>query len=85
MDATELALMRSNEPFEMPYLKIMGTEQAFNWVLDNAGATIPCRDIVDPRIMDEVRTGVEYTTSTECFLITEVDISNRRKAEPSLE
>jgi hypothetical protein len=60
MDETEKALMRSNEPFEMPYLKIMGTEQAFNWVLDNAGATIPCRDIVDQRIMDEVRTGKAY-------------------------
>ncbi len=60
MDATELALMRSNEPFEMPYVKIMGTEQAFDWVLSNAGATIPCRDIVDQRICEEVRTGQAY-------------------------
>lgn len=60
MDATELALMRSNEPFEMPYVNIMGTEQAFDWVLSNAGATIPCRDIVDQRICDEVRTGQAY-------------------------
>jgi hypothetical protein len=60
MNATEKALMRSNEPFEMPYLKIMGTEQAFDWVLANAGATIPCRDIVDQRICEEVRTGKAY-------------------------
>ena len=60
MYATELALMRSNEPFEMPYVNIMGTEQAFDWVLSNAGATIPCRDIVDQRICDEVRTGQAY-------------------------
>jgi hypothetical protein len=38
----------------------MGTEQAFDWVLANAGATIPCRDIVDQRICEEVRTGQAY-------------------------
>lgn len=57
---TELALMRSTEPFEMPHLNIMDTEQAYQWVLMNVGATIPCRDIVDQRIIDEVRTGVAY-------------------------
>jgi len=44
----------------MPFVSIMGAEQAFNWVLQNAGATVPCRDIVDQRIMDEVRTGKPY-------------------------
>lgn len=60
IDATELALMRSNEPFEMPFVNIMGAEKAFDWVLSNAGATIPSRDIVDQRICDEVRTGQAY-------------------------
>ena len=60
MDETEKAVMRSNEPFQMPFVSIMGAEQAFNWVLQNAGATVPCRDIVDQRIMDEVRTGKPY-------------------------
>ncbi len=60
MDATELALMRSDEPFEMPFVSIMGAERAFDWVLSNAGATVPCRDIVDQRITEEVRTGVAY-------------------------
>jgi len=60
MDETELALMRSNEPFEMAPVTIMGAEAAFDWVLKNAGATVPCRDIVDQRICDEVRTGVAY-------------------------
>ena len=60
MDATELALMRSDEPFEMPFVKMMGAEQAFDWVLSNAGATVPCRDIVDQRICEEVRTGIAY-------------------------
>ncbi len=60
MDETEKALMRSNEPFEMPFMTVMGAEQAFEWVLSHAGANIPCRDIVDQRICEEVRTGQAY-------------------------
>ena len=60
MDQTELALMRSDEPFEMPFVSMMGAETAFDWVLSHAGATVPCRDIVDQRICEEVRTGVAY-------------------------
>ena len=60
MDDTEWALMRSNEPFEMAPITIMGAEKAFDWVLSNAGATVPCRDIVDQRICEEVRTGKAY-------------------------
>lgn len=53
-------LMRSDEPFEMPYISIMGAQTAYDFVLDNAGATIPTRDIVDQRIINEVRTGEVY-------------------------
>ena len=60
VDATELAMMRSNEPFTMPFINILGAKQAYDWVLDHAGATIPCRDIVDQRICEEVRTGKAY-------------------------
>ena len=61
MDATELALMRSDEPFVMPFVNIIGdATKAFDYVLNNAGATVPCRDIVDQRICEEVRTGVAY-------------------------
>ncbi|MBO5592307.1 MAG: polysaccharide lyase [Prevotella sp.] len=60
MSDTELALMRSDEPFTMPFISIMDTHNAYQWVLDNVGATIPCRDIVDQRICDEVRTGKAY-------------------------
>ena len=60
MDQTELDLMRSDEPFAMAPVSIMGAEQAFDWVLSNAGATVPCRDIVDERICEEVRTGIAY-------------------------
>ena len=60
MDATELALMRSDEPFAMAPVNIMGATQTYEWVLANAGATVPCRDIVDERICEEVRTGIAY-------------------------
>lgn len=54
------ALMRSKEPFEMPYVRIMSAKESYDYVLNNAGATIPCRDIVDQRIIEEVRTGEPY-------------------------
>ncbi len=53
-------LMRSRLPFEMPHLTIMNAGDAYEYVLRNAGANIPCRDIIDRRIIDEVRTGKPY-------------------------
>ena len=52
--------MRSNNPFAMPYLRIMSAEQAYDYVLENVGANIPCRDKVEQIIVDEVRTGKIY-------------------------
>ena len=52
--------MRSNRPFEMPYIRITSAHDAYDFVLKNAGANIPCRDIVDERIIEEVRTGIPY-------------------------
>ena len=52
--------MRSNRPFEMPYIRITSAHDAYDFVLKNAGANIPCRAIVDERIVEEVRTGVPY-------------------------
>ena len=56
----DMAMMRSDEPFEMAPLKIMESEKVFEWVLQHVGATIPCRDVVDERIINEVRTGIPY-------------------------
>ena len=33
---------------------------AYDYVLKHAGATIPCRDIVDERVIEEVKTGIPY-------------------------
>ncbi|MBO4850186.1 MAG: polysaccharide lyase [Prevotella sp.] len=56
----ELNMMRSYEPFEMAPIRIMASDQVFEWVLENVGANIPCRDQVDERIINEVRTGQPY-------------------------
>ena len=53
-------LMHSDEPFAMPYMTIIPSDQTFDKVLSNVGATMPCRDIVDQRIVEEVRTGQAY-------------------------
>lgn len=56
----ELAIMHSKEPFVMPHMTILPSNQTFDYVLNNVGATIPKRDIVDQRVVDEVRTGNVY-------------------------
>lgn len=52
--------MKWNERFPMPSFPIMSAKNAYNYVLDNAGANIPKRDIVDERIIEQVRTGKVY-------------------------
>lgn len=53
--------IRSKTPFAMPNLTIIDPYEAYDFVLENAGATLPRRDAVDERITRVVRTGViEY-------------------------
>jgi Pectate lyase len=52
--------MRVEEPFTMPQFPIMPAQEAYNFVLDNAGANFPRRDIVDQHIINQVRTGEVY-------------------------
>lgn len=54
------AAMKWNEPFPMPELTIMSAQEAFDFVLDNAGANIPRRDIIDQRVVRQVKTGEVY-------------------------
>jgi pectate lyase len=53
-----LAGLRANEPFQHAPLPIQSAEKAYEFVLANAGATLPRRDAVDERIIKGVRTGV---------------------------
>ena len=49
--------MKVDHPFPMPPVKIMPTLEAYNFVLTNVGATLPHRDPVDTRVVEQVRTG----------------------------
>jgi hypothetical protein len=49
--------MKWNEPFPMPKINTLSASEAFDYVLKNAGATLPKRDAVDQRITEQVRTG----------------------------
>lgn len=55
---TEMDYIRMEEPFEAPALESFETaEEAFESVLNNAGAVLPRRDTIDSRIVEETRTG----------------------------
>jgi len=54
--------IRSDKPFPMAKVNIIPTKDAYSYVLANVGATLPKRDPVDIRIVEEVRTGkIVYT------------------------
>lgn len=53
-------LMKWNEPFPMPQFPIMTAQESYDFVLKHAGATLPKRDIVDERVIEEVKTGKNY-------------------------
>lgn len=50
-------LIKQSQPFSMPLITIMKAEEAYEFVLNNVGATLPKRDAVDERIIKQVRTG----------------------------
>ncbi|SHG53030.1 Pectate lyase [Flavobacterium frigidimaris] len=52
-----LELIKQPKAFSMPKFNIMTAEEAYEFVLNNVGATFPKRDIVDERIIKQVRTG----------------------------
>ena len=49
--------IKVSKPVPMPALTILPATEAFEYVLTNAGATLPKRDAVDQRIAEQVRTG----------------------------
>jgi hypothetical protein len=53
--------MRWDTPFPIdnPF-PIMSAQEAYSFVLDNAGATFPKRDIVDQRVIEQIKTGKVY-------------------------
>lgn len=50
--------LRMDEPFSLPSsVPVMSASEAYPYVLEHAGATLPKRDPVDERIVEEVETG----------------------------
>jgi hypothetical protein len=52
-----LELIKQPKAFSMPQITIMSAQEAYEFVLNNVGANLPKRDIVDERIIKQVRTG----------------------------
>ncbi len=52
-----LARLRSDKPYPHAYLEIQSASAAYDYVLANAGATLPRRDAVDQRVIEMVLSG----------------------------
>jgi hypothetical protein len=52
-----LQQIRVNQPFPMAHVTTMTAKEAYAYVLDHVGATLPSRDPVDTRVVEQVRTG----------------------------
>src|SRR5581483_5852707 len=52
-----IAKVRVDQPMPMPPMTIQSARDAYQSVLENVGATLPHRDPVDQRVIEEVRTG----------------------------
>lgn len=62
----KLAYIKQNKAFPMPQITIMSAEAAYEFVLNNVGATLPKRDAVDERVIKQVSTGtIEYKDGLE--------------------
>jgi hypothetical protein len=56
-----LGQIRVNQPFTMAPVVVIPAKTAYEYVLENAGATLPTRDAVDKRVVEQVRTGkIQY-------------------------
>jgi hypothetical protein len=66
-----LPMVRAKKPYPHAWLEIQSAQEAYAYVLANAGATRPVRDAVDERIIREVRTG-EVTYKEGKGIITDI-------------
>jgi hypothetical protein len=68
--------MKVNKPLPMPELTILSAQQAFQYVMNHVGATLPKRDIVDARVVEQVKTG--KITVKEGVKVPETQFKHRR-------
>ncbi|WP_426061799.1 pectate lyase family protein [Hymenobacter sp. B1770] len=71
-----MADMKVNKPLPMAEITIIPAEKAFSYVLENAGATLPRRDAVDARVIEQVRTG--KITYKEGIKLPDTQFKHRR-------
>lgn len=58
IDAAQfISKIRANSPYPHAYIKLQSADDAYKYVLQNAGATLPMRDAVDERVVEMVRSG----------------------------
>ncbi|MEZ0539987.1 pectate lyase family protein [Fibrella arboris] len=70
------ASIKWKEPLPMPKITILPAQQAYNYVLENAGAALPKRDPVDVRILTQVKTGkIAYDPNVK---VPETQFKHRR-------
>ncbi|MGM9507350.1 pectate lyase family protein [Larkinella sp. GY13] len=70
------ASMKWDKPLPMPEITLLPTAKAYDYVLANAGATLPKRDPVDVRVVEQVRTG--KITYKEGVKLPETQFKHRR-------
>ncbi|WP_304196458.1 polysaccharide lyase family 1 protein [Flavobacterium alvei] len=51
-------ILKANQPWSAMPIKQHTAQEAYKLVLDNAGATLPKRDVVDTRIVSDARNGI---------------------------
>lgn len=68
--------IKVNQLLPMPELTILPTDKAHDYVLANAGATLPKRDPVDTRVVEQVKTG--KITYIEGVKLPETQFKHRR-------
>ena len=56
-DMSHIEVLRLAKPWEAMPIRQQTAEEAYEAVLNDVGATLPCRDAVDERIIAEVRGG----------------------------
>ena len=76
------AAMRVKKPFPMAPMTILPTMDAHKYVLANVGATLPKRDAVDTRVIEQVRTG-KIVTLANVKLSDKPDFEHRRLPKDS--
>jgi hypothetical protein len=68
--------MKVNKPLPMPAVTILPAQEAYQYVLNNAGATLPKRDPVDSRIIEQAKTGkIKYMENVK---LPETQFQHRR-------